>query len=229
MLAGPPLLKFLVIEGGKPYFMADNSTHPHHTSSRQGNNIPNTYPTYILEVGGSSQLDAEQTCKVSYENSGAIRPVTYLFAKDIRLIPGEHNLPYFLKKKETTPTRIVVSTVEYLVFSTPEELAEFIDNIERPEQPPSYNEGDEGKIVLLDDTFHRFSCHGEDSSDSEEDEDKKDENMANQYLDWMSQGPFTLLGILHNMPRHMEKLLMKYDPDKAIKAKYHLDNLYLHM
>lgn len=45
----------------------------------------------------------------------------------------------------------------------------------------------------------------------------------------MTKDPLALLGILHKMPRHPKKLLMKYDPNKDIKAEDHLDNLYLHL
>jgi len=31
------------------------------------------------------------------------------------------------------------------------------------------------------------------------------------------------------MPRHVEKLLMKYDPDEIVKAEDHLDTFYLHL
>lgn len=31
------------------------------------------------------------------------------------------------------------------------------------------------------------------------------------------------------MSRHLEKLLTKYDPDKAVKAEDHLDKFYVHL
>ena len=48
-------------------------------------------------------------------------------------------------------------------------------------------------------------------------------------MDWMTQGPLELSGVLHKMLRHVEKLLTKYDPDKIVKVEDHLDNFYLHM
>jgi len=88
---------------------------------------------------------------------------------------------------------------------------------------------------ILDDILHGIGGHREDSLDSEDSEDFEEEeennyeNMEDQDLDWMSQGPLTLPGILHKMPRHLEKLLMKYDLDKSINAEDHLDNFYLHL
>lgn len=38
-----------------------------------------------------------------------------------------------------------------------------------------------------------------------------------------------LHGALHKMPRHVENLLMKYGPDRAVKAEDHLDPFYLHV
>lgn len=48
--------------------------------------------------------------------------------------------------------------------------------------------------------------------------------MIGQNLDYMTQGPLALLGVLHKMSRHPEKLLTKYDPDKVVKVEDHLDN-----
>jgi len=112
--------------------MVDNSTHPHHTSSEHGNNIPNTSLTHIPKIDGSSQLSPKLTCEVTYENIQAIRPITHWFSKAIGLIPGAQNLPHFMNRQETTPTDIVVSTMEYLAFSTLEELEESADDMEHP-------------------------------------------------------------------------------------------------
>ena len=134
--------------------MADNLTHPHHASFGQCNNIPNTSSIHILEVGGSSQLGLEQNCEISYEHILAIPPITCKFTKDIRLILGVHNLPYFPKKNVTTPTRIVVSTVEDLFLTTLEELVETAGSAEKLEKSTYFNEGDVVNIVLLDDIVH---------------------------------------------------------------------------
>lgn len=123
-----------------------------------------------------------------------------------------------MKKKETIRTGIVVSTVEYLAFTTLQELVESVDNTKIPKKPPSYNEGDEDNVVLSDDTFHEFGAHEEDSSYAEVEKEQKDENMVGQDLDWMTQGPLVLPDILHKMPRHPEKLLTKYCPNKVIKT-----------
>jgi len=47
--------------------------------------------------------------------------------------------------------------------------------------------------------------------------------MVDQNLEWMTQGPLALHGALHKMPRHAEKLLMQYEPDRVVKAEDHLD------
>ena len=48
-------------------------------------------------------------------------------------------------------------------------------------------------------------------------------------MDWMTQGALVLPSVLQNILRQVEKLLMKYDPDKTVKVKDHLDNFYLHL
>lgn len=53
--------------------------------------------------------------------------------------------------------------------------------------------------------------------------------MEDHDQDWISQGPLTLLGILHRIPIHLEIFLTKYDPNKETKAEYHLHKFYLHL
>lgn len=103
--------------------MANNLTKPHHTSSSQGSNIPNTSPPHILEFVMSSQHSIGQTFENSYEQIWDIRPITYMFAKAIGLIPGVHNLSYFLKMNVTTPNGITVSMVEDFFLTILKELA----------------------------------------------------------------------------------------------------------
>jgi len=64
-------------------------------------------------------------------------------------------------------------------------------------------------------------------SNYEEEEDKEEEDMADQNLEWMTQGPLALSGALHMMPKRSEIMLTKYDPDNTVKAEDHLDNFYL--
>lgn len=78
---------------------------------------------------------------------------------------------------------------------------------------------------------------GEEPTDSEvepldseeEEEDKEEDNMADQNLEWMAWGPLALPDILHKLLRHTEKLLTKYDPDRAVKTEDHLNMFYLHL
>lgn len=58
---------------------------------------------------------------------------------------------------------------------------------------------------------------------------KSDEDMADQELDWMTQGPLSLLGVLHNMLSHSEKLFTEYYLDKIVKEEDHLGKFYLHL
>lgn len=63
----------------------------------------------------------------------------------------------------------------------------------------------------------------------EEEEDEEEYNMVDQNLEWITQGPLALLGVLHKISRHKEKLLTKYDLDKEVKAEDHLYMFYLHL
>ena len=53
--------------------------------------------------------------------------------------------------------------------------------------------------------------------------------MADQNLNWVSQAPHALLGVLQKMLRHPEKLVMKYNTDKEVKVEDHLEKFYLHL
>ena len=48
--------------------------------------------------------------------------------------------------------------------------------------------------------------------------------MANENLDWMAQGPHDLLDNLHSIPKHLEKVLSKFDPNKKTKDEDHIDD-----
>jgi len=69
----------------------------------------------------------------------------------------------------------------------------------------------------------------EPSNSKEEEEYEEEGNMADQKLEWMTQGPLALHGDFHKIPRHAEKLLMKYNLDRAVKVEDHLNTLYLHL
>lgn len=82
-------------------------------------------------------------------------------------------------------------------------------------------------MVLSNDLFYGFD--DEYSLDFDKEFEKKDEDMADQDLDQMTQGPLTLFCILDKMSRHSENLLTKYDLEKSIKLEDHLENFYLHL
>jgi len=46
-------------------------------------------------------------------------------------------------------------------------------------------------------------------------------------LAWMVQSPLNLRGLLHDMPRHSEKHLPKFDSEKGTSADDHINNFYL--
>jgi len=51
--------------------------------------------------------------------------------------------------------------------------------------------------------------------------------MVDQGLDWMAQGPLSLLDNLHCIPKHLEKLLSKFGLDKKTKVEDHVDDFYM--
>lgn len=70
----------------------------------------------------------------------------------------------------------------------------------------------------------------EESLDSwEEEEDDEVDNMGKWNMEWMPHGPLSLPSILHKISWDAEKILVKYDPGKAMKVEYHLDKFYLHI
>lgn len=208
--------------------MADRPTDPIIPSFGQGKNVHSTFPTRAFEVGDSSQLRPKR--EISYTQIQVIHPITRQFTKVGRLIDRVISLPYSPKKNKTTSTWIVVSSVEYMVLSTLEELA---NSMEKEEEPPLFNGGNRGNILLSGANFSRTGREeeGEDelSDSNKEEEDNEEEDKANQNLDWMNQGPLALPTLLHKMPRHLKKILMKYDPYKRVKDEDHLDNFYLHL
>lgn len=53
--------------------------------------------------------------------------------------------------------------------------------------------------------------------------------MADEELDWMAQGPLSLLRNLHHMPKHIEKMLSNFNPDKKTKDEDHTDDFYMYL
>ena len=53
--------------------------------------------------------------------------------------------------------------------------------------------------------------------------------MADQNLEWMTEGPLDPLGALHKMPKRAEIINIKFNHDSIVKAKDHLENFYLQL
>ena len=51
--------------------------------------------------------------------------------------------------------------------------------------------------------------------------------MADQNLEWMTQGPLALPVSLQNMPKRVEKMNIKFNPNNTVKVEDHLDNFYM--
>jgi len=62
-----------------------------------------------------------------------------------------------------------------------------------------------------------------------EEDKEEEEDMADQNLEWMTQGPLALPSALHKMPRQEERMNIKFDPDSIVKAEDHLNNFYLQL
>jgi len=53
--------------------------------------------------------------------------------------------------------------------------------------------------------------------------------MANEQLDWMAQWLLDHPGNLYYMPKHPEKFLSNFDPNKKTKVEDHIDDFYMHL
>jgi len=123
---------------------------------------------------------------------------------------------------------LACATLEKLACATLEELAKSIDDTEQQDHVPPLNKGyKEDIVVLFYDLFDKLD--GEDSSNSDKAEEHKEENMSDQYLDWMAQGPLGLMGNLHKIPRHPKNILSKYNLEKKTKAEDHLVDFYMYL
>lgn len=63
----------------------------------------------------------------------------------------------------------------------------------------------------------------------EEEENEEEEDMADQTLEWMSREPLALSGDFHKMPKRSERIITKYDPDRAMREEDHLEKFYLQL
>ena len=67
------------------------------------------------------------------------------------------------------------------------------------------------------------------SSDSEPDLDMGDHNQGNPNSNrpWLQHGAIGVPGLQHNLPKHPDKLLPKFDPDDKGLAENHIDKFIL--
>jgi len=78
------------------------------------------------------------------------------------------------------------------------------------------------------------TCSQHEPTDSEpkpfdsEEEDDREEEIANANLEWMTQGPLALPAVLYMMPKRAKRMNIKFNPNSMVKAEDRLDNFYLH-
>lgn len=65
------------------------------------------------------------------------------------------------------------------------------------------------------------------SDSAKVEEEKEEEYMAGQKIEWMTYGPLSLPGDFHKIPNNLERMMRKDDLDKGVNAKYYLDKFYL--
>lgn len=53
--------------------------------------------------------------------------------------------------------------------------------------------------------------------------------MVDQNMEWMTQEPLALRGVLYKIPKWVERMNIKFNLDNTMKAKDHLDNFYLQL
>lgn len=183
--------------------MADSSPNPNNSSFVQSSNAPSSIPTHTLEVGGSSHPGPkqEQDFEVTYNQLQKLQPTTHQFSRALGLLLISSSLPRNPRKKETTCIGVLVSSMEDLVISTLEELADSLEEIvQQGELPPIEEglEGNEGYFPFSDEEQPRgeelpnykedLNGEGEGTLESKSDEEAG-EDVVNADLDWMAQGP----------------------------------------
>lgn len=111
---------------GSELYMVDHPLTLIHQPSSQGSNSHSLSPTRDSAVGYSSPPNIEH--EIPYQHLLSVCPITHQFAKAVGLIPGIQHLPYASRKPKATPTEVVVSSMEEVVLSTVEGLAEAIED-----------------------------------------------------------------------------------------------------
>lgn len=97
---------------------------PTHQSYGQDSNSHSLSPTHNSKFGYSSPPNREH--KISYQHLCSIHPITRQFEKEVAPILGIQDLPYASRKLETTPTGVVVLSVEETVLSIVERMEKLL-------------------------------------------------------------------------------------------------------
>lgn len=114
--------------------------------------------------------------------------------------------------------------------------------IEDGEEPPIFFENEQSTLVVLGSNSSvgdegegsRGSGGGDkptdlDSEPSDSDREEEDEEMVESNIEWMTQGPLSLLDVMHKIPKRAERMNINFNPDSVMKAEDHLDNFYLQL
>lgn len=159
--------------------MVDNSPHFNKQTYVQGSNIPISTPIHTPEREENSHPSLGQVFEVTYYHIQRTQPITLQFVRPLNLLLVVVIPPHKLVRKETTPSGLLVSSVDYLVITTLEDL---VDPTERKNQqgeltPVEENLGSEGEDFQFfyeerPDNNEDFNSEGEASSDSKEEEEE---------------------------------------------------------
>lgn len=121
---------------------------PTHQSFGQGSNLHSLSPMRDFAVGHFSPPKTKQ--EIPYQHLRSVHPITCKFTKFVGLIPRIQHLPYTSRKPKTTPTRVVVSSLEEVVLATLEGLAKAIED---GEEPSFFWQGERDTLVVLGSDF----------------------------------------------------------------------------
>lgn len=129
--------------------MVENSSHPNKQASAQGSNVPISTLTHTLEKEEIVQYSPRKTFEVTYDQLRTIQPITHHFSRALGLLHVANILPHKPVEKETTPSDVLISSMEDLVITTLEELVEPTKNqgeLQPVEENPE-NEGEDFSFV----------------------------------------------------------------------------------
>jgi hypothetical protein len=163
-----------------------------------------------------------------HEELNQFRRITRAYAQQIGALPLAPLLPHRKQVRRPvvdTPDQVFVHTVEDLIDFSLTEIEQPLNLI--PKTPAgNYSEPDDFESDEEGSNSDRSASESEDMEDNNDNNEERG-NQPQDNQPWLARDALEIPGWVHNLPRHPEKLLPKFDPETSGLPEDHIKKFIL--